>query len=60
MPGSTFTGMTARGRTEKSPGSWTPDQVIDILMRGDRHPSTLRSECARLSVSTFTPALVIL
>lgn len=32
VPGSTFTGMTARGRTEKPPGSWTPDQVIDILI----------------------------
>jgi hypothetical protein len=30
--GSTFTGMTARGRTEKPPGSWTPDQVIDVLV----------------------------
>ena len=27
VPGSTFTGMTARGRTEKPPGAWTPDQV---------------------------------
>ena len=32
VPGSTFTGMTARGRSEKPPGSWTPEQVIDILM----------------------------
>jgi hypothetical protein len=32
VPGSTFTGMTARGRTEKPPGSWTPDQVIDVLV----------------------------
>jgi NAD(P)-dependent dehydrogenase (short-subunit alcohol dehydrogenase family) len=32
VPGSTFTGMTARGRTEKPPGSWTPDQVIDMLV----------------------------
>jgi NAD(P)-dependent dehydrogenase (short-subunit alcohol dehydrogenase family) len=32
VPGSTFTGMTARGRTEKPPGSWTPDQVIDVLL----------------------------
>src|SRR5262249_61271232 len=29
VPGSTFTGMTARGRTEKPPGSWTPDLVIN-------------------------------
>ena len=32
VPGSTFTGMTVRGRTEKPPGSWTPDQVIDVLV----------------------------
>lgn len=32
VPGSTFTGMTARGRTEKPPGSWTPDQVIGMLV----------------------------
>jgi NAD(P)-dependent dehydrogenase (short-subunit alcohol dehydrogenase family) len=31
VPGSTFTGMTARGRTEKPPGSWTPEQVIDFM-----------------------------
>src|SRR5215813_6314008 len=39
IPGSTFTGMTARGRTEKPPGAWTPDQVVDVLIdsmnRGD-------------------------
>jgi len=34
IPGSTFTGMTARGRTEKPPGAWTPDQVIDMLVEG--------------------------
>jgi NAD(P)-dependent dehydrogenase (short-subunit alcohol dehydrogenase family) len=32
VPGSTFTGMTARGRSEKPPGSWTPEQVVDILI----------------------------
>jgi len=34
IPGSTFTGMTARGRNEKPPGAWTPDQVIDMLVEG--------------------------
>lgn len=34
IPGSTFTGMTARGRAEKPPGAWTPDQVIDMLVEG--------------------------
>jgi NAD(P)-dependent dehydrogenase (short-subunit alcohol dehydrogenase family) len=34
IPGSTFTGMTSRGRTEKPPGAWTPDQVIDLLVAG--------------------------
>jgi NAD(P)-dependent dehydrogenase (short-subunit alcohol dehydrogenase family) len=27
VPGSTFTGMTARARTEKPSGSWMPEQV---------------------------------
>jgi len=34
IPGSTFTGMTARGRSEKPAGAWTPDQVIDMLVEG--------------------------
>jgi NAD(P)-dependent dehydrogenase (short-subunit alcohol dehydrogenase family) len=32
VPGSTFTGMTARGATQKPDGMWTPDQVIDALL----------------------------
>src|SRR5437660_1273031 len=32
--GSTFTGMTRRGRTEKPPSAWTPDQVVDMLIAG--------------------------
>jgi NAD(P)-dependent dehydrogenase (short-subunit alcohol dehydrogenase family) len=34
IPGSTFTGMTSRGRTEKPPGAWLPDQVVDLLIDG--------------------------
>jgi NAD(P)-dependent dehydrogenase (short-subunit alcohol dehydrogenase family) len=34
VPGSTFTGMTRRGRTEKPPGSWMPEQVVDMLIEG--------------------------
>lgn len=34
IPGSTFTGMTSRGRTEKPAGAWMPDQVIDMLVEG--------------------------
>ena len=34
VPGSTFTGMTSRGRSEKPPGAWTPDQVVDMLIQG--------------------------
>jgi NAD(P)-dependent dehydrogenase (short-subunit alcohol dehydrogenase family) len=34
IPGSTFTGMTSRGRTEKPPGSWVPDQVVNMLIDG--------------------------
>jgi NAD(P)-dependent dehydrogenase (short-subunit alcohol dehydrogenase family) len=32
VPGSTFTGMTAR-TAEKPPGAWTADQVIDFMLR---------------------------
>ena len=32
VPGSTFTGMTARGATEKPPGMWTADQVVDFML----------------------------
>jgi NAD(P)-dependent dehydrogenase (short-subunit alcohol dehydrogenase family) len=32
VPGSTFTGMTARGRSEKPPGSWMPEQVADFMV----------------------------
>jgi NAD(P)-dependent dehydrogenase (short-subunit alcohol dehydrogenase family) len=32
VPGSTFTGMTRRNRTEKPPGAWTPEQVVDMLI----------------------------
>ena len=32
IPGSTFTGMTRGGRSEKPPGAWTPDQVVDMLI----------------------------
>ena len=34
IPGSTFTGMTSRGRSDKPPGAWTPDQVVDMLIDG--------------------------
>ena len=34
VPGSTFTGMTSRGRSEKPSGAWTPDQVVDMLVEG--------------------------
>jgi NAD(P)-dependent dehydrogenase (short-subunit alcohol dehydrogenase family) len=34
IPGSTFTGMTSRGRTEKPPGAWVPDQVVNMLIDG--------------------------
>jgi NAD(P)-dependent dehydrogenase (short-subunit alcohol dehydrogenase family) len=34
IPGSTFTGMTRRGRTEKPAGAWEPAQVVDMLVEG--------------------------
>lgn len=39
VPGWTFTSLTARGRTEKPEGAWTPDQVSEFMLesmsRGD-------------------------
>ncbi len=39
IPGFVFTPLTARGRTKKPAGAWTPDQVVDYLFeaidRGD-------------------------
>jgi len=39
VPGYVFTGLTARGATEKPAGAWTPEQTVDFMMesleRGD-------------------------
>jgi NAD(P)-dependent dehydrogenase (short-subunit alcohol dehydrogenase family) len=39
IPGFVFTGMTARGRTEKPAEAWTPEQTVDFMLeslaRGD-------------------------
>ncbi len=32
IPGFTFTGMTAGSRTQKPPGAWTGDQVVEFLI----------------------------
>src|SRR5438445_10725699 len=32
IPGHVFTGVTARGRTEKPPGPWTPEQTVDFMI----------------------------
>jgi NAD(P)-dependent dehydrogenase (short-subunit alcohol dehydrogenase family) len=32
VPGSTFTGMTARSGAQKPPGAWWPDQVADFML----------------------------
>jgi NAD(P)-dependent dehydrogenase (short-subunit alcohol dehydrogenase family) len=33
IPGHVFTGLTARGRTEKPPGAWTPEQTVEFMIR---------------------------
>jgi NAD(P)-dependent dehydrogenase (short-subunit alcohol dehydrogenase family) len=33
IPGHVFTGLTARGRTEKPPGAWTPEQTVDFMIK---------------------------
>jgi NAD(P)-dependent dehydrogenase (short-subunit alcohol dehydrogenase family) len=32
IPGHVFTGLTARGRTEKPPGAWTGEQTVDFMI----------------------------
>jgi NAD(P)-dependent dehydrogenase (short-subunit alcohol dehydrogenase family) len=32
IPGHVFTGLTAKGRTEKPAGAWTPEQTVDFMM----------------------------
>jgi NAD(P)-dependent dehydrogenase (short-subunit alcohol dehydrogenase family) len=33
IPGFVFTGLTARGRTEKPEGAWTPEQTVDFMLQ---------------------------
>lgn len=33
IPGFVFTPLTARGRTEKPEGAWTPEQTVEFLLR---------------------------
>jgi NAD(P)-dependent dehydrogenase (short-subunit alcohol dehydrogenase family) len=33
IPGFVFTGLTAKGRTEKPPAAWTPEQTVDFMMQ---------------------------
>jgi NAD(P)-dependent dehydrogenase (short-subunit alcohol dehydrogenase family) len=32
IPGFVFTPLTARGRTEKPPGAWTPEQTVEFML----------------------------
>lgn len=36
IPGFVFTGLTARGRTDKPEAAWTPEQTVDFMMDGLR------------------------
>jgi NAD(P)-dependent dehydrogenase (short-subunit alcohol dehydrogenase family) len=33
IPGHVFTGLTARGRTDKPVGAWTPEQTVDFMIK---------------------------
>lgn len=33
IPGFVFTGLTARGRTDKPAGAWTPEQTVDFMIQ---------------------------
>ena len=51
IPGFVFTGLTARGRTEKPEGAWTPEQTVDFMLeslaRGDFYILCPDNEVAR-------------
>ena len=32
IPGFVFTGLTAKGRTEKPAAAWTPEQTVDFMI----------------------------
>ena len=32
IPGFVFTGLTAKGRTERPAGAWTPEQTVDFML----------------------------
>ena len=32
IPGFVFTGLTAKGRSEKPAGAWTPEQTVDFML----------------------------
>ena len=44
IPGFVFTGLTAKGRTEKPAGAWTPEQTVDFMMGGSR--PAISTSCA--------------
>ena len=61
IPGSTFTAMTSRGRTEKPAGAWTPDQVIDMLITGmNRFDAAVSAARTRLRPILMTSLAFIL
>jgi NAD(P)-dependent dehydrogenase (short-subunit alcohol dehydrogenase family) len=33
IPGHVFTGLTARGRTDKPAGAWTPEETVDFMIK---------------------------
>ena len=51
IPGFVFTGLTAKGRTEKPAGAWTPEQTVDFMLaslaRGDFYILCPDNEVAR-------------
>jgi NAD(P)-dependent dehydrogenase (short-subunit alcohol dehydrogenase family) len=51
IPGFVFTSLTAKGRTEKPKGAWTPEQTVDFMLesleRGDFYILCPDNEVAR-------------
>ncbi len=55
IPGHVFTGLTARGRTEKPDDAWTPEQTVDFMIEridaGDFYICARTMTCREVSTS---------
>ncbi len=49
IPGHVFTALTARGRTEKPAGAWTPEQTVDFMIDARSTPAISTSSAPTMT-----------